>query len=172
MLSHSTKVSLKIFLISFIIISTFCEGIKEHVSTNELVKGDICYDYGLFDGCTKVTITQSAQYSNIIDSNSNFDLKKLSSYWYTLWLVSCSFNIVFAIIFAIMIAIVYYKRYGYSYIINKILSLKQNRGFLRLKKRLKRAAIFLTRNPRLVVDHGFPKRHNITFHLKKALFNH
>ena len=92
-----------------------CEGIKEHITTNELVKGDICYDYGLFDGCTKVIITQNAQYSNITDKNSHQekDLKKLSSNWYTLWLVSCSFNIVFATIFAVIIAKFYYKRYGY-----------------------------------------------------------
>ena len=90
-----------------------CEGIKEQVSTNELVRGDLCYNY-ITSGTHKVTIVQSAQESNatVTDFYQENDWKKLSTYWYTLWLVSCFFNIVFSIIFVVIIGIFYYKRYA------------------------------------------------------------
>ena len=98
-----------------------CEGIKEQVSTYELVRGDLCYNY-LTSGTMKVTITQSSQENNETDTNFNQenDWMKLSSYWYTLWLVSCSFNIVFSIIFAVTITAFYYKRYACSNVIQVI----------------------------------------------------
>ena len=89
-----------------------CEGIKEQFTINELVKGEVCYNY-LSSGTYKVSIIQSVRDSNKTDTNfyPKTNVKKQSNYWYTLWIVSCCINVVFAVIFAVTIAAFYYKRY-------------------------------------------------------------